>query len=59
MAAVSRRRGMEELAGILRVTVRVAVTHPAEVIEITFEQQMQKSQVGGAGRWRPGTGSAV
>lgn len=47
------------LAGILRVTVRVAVTHPAEFIEITFEQQMQKSYVGGAGRWRPGTGSAV
>ena len=34
---------MEELAGILRVTVQVAVTHPAEFIEITFEQQMQIS----------------
>jgi phage tail sheath protein FI len=31
------------LAGILRVTVRVAVTHPAEFIEIKFEEQMQKS----------------
>jgi phage tail sheath protein FI len=31
------------LEGILRVTVLVAVTHPAEFIEITFQQQMQKS----------------
>jgi len=31
------------LEGILRVTVLVAVTRPAEFIEITFEQQMQKS----------------
>ena len=30
------------LAGILRVTLRVAVTRPAEFMEITFEQQMQK-----------------
>lgn len=29
--------------GILRMTVLVAVTHPAEFIEITFQQQMQKS----------------
>ena len=31
------------LEGILRITVLVAVTRPAEFIEITFEQQMQKS----------------
>lgn len=31
------------LEGIMRVTVLVAVTHPAEFIEITFQQQMQKS----------------
>jgi hypothetical protein len=31
------------LVGILRVTVLVAVTRPAEFIEITFQQQMQKS----------------
>jgi hypothetical protein len=31
------------LEGILRVTVLVAVTRPAEFIEITFQQQMQKS----------------
>ena len=31
------------LEGILRVTVLVAITHPAEFIEITFQQQMQKS----------------
>jgi hypothetical protein len=31
------------LDGILRVTVMVAVTRPAEFIEITFQQQMQKS----------------
>lgn len=31
------------LEGILRVTVMVAVTRPAEFIEITFQQQMQKS----------------
>ncbi len=29
--------------GILRVTVLVAVTHPGEFMEITFQQQMQKS----------------
>ncbi|HUA32161.1 MAG TPA: phage tail sheath C-terminal domain-containing protein [Candidatus Binataceae bacterium] len=29
--------------GILRVTVLVAVTHPGEFIEITFQQQMQNS----------------
>ena len=31
------------LEGILRVTVLVAVSRPAEFIEITFQQQMQKS----------------
>lgn len=31
------------LDGIMRVTVRVAVVRPAEFIEITFQQQMQKS----------------
>jgi phage tail sheath protein FI len=31
------------LQGIMRVTVFVAVSHPAEFIEITFQQQMQKS----------------
>jgi phage tail sheath protein FI len=31
------------LDGVLRVTVQVAVVHPAEFIEITFQQQMQKS----------------
>lgn len=31
------------LEGILRITVRVAISRPAEFIEITFQQQMQKS----------------
>ncbi len=31
------------LNGIMRITVLVAVTHPAEFIEITFQQQVQKS----------------
>jgi phage tail sheath protein FI len=31
------------LEGILRVSVLVAITRPAEFIEITFKQQMQKS----------------
>lgn len=31
------------LQGILRITVLVAITRPAEFMEITFEQQMQKS----------------
>lgn len=31
------------LEGILRVTVLVALSHPAEFIEITFQQQLQKS----------------
>lgn len=32
------------LEGILRVSVLVAISRPAEFIEITFQQQMQKSQ---------------
>jgi uncharacterized protein len=31
------------LDGILRITIKIAVTRPAEFIVITFEQQMQKS----------------
>ena len=31
------------LDGIMRVSVLVAITRPAEFIEITFQQQMQKS----------------
>ncbi|WP_295528942.1 phage tail sheath C-terminal domain-containing protein [uncultured Pseudacidovorax sp.] len=31
------------LEGILRITVRVAISRPAEFMEITFQQQMQKS----------------
>lgn len=31
------------LEGILRITLLVALSHPAEFIEITFHQQMQKS----------------
>ena len=31
------------LEGILRVTIQVAISRPAEFIEITFQQQMQKS----------------
>ncbi len=31
------------LDGLLRITVKIAVTRPAEFIVITFEQQMQKS----------------
>ncbi len=35
--------GDDILNGIMRITVLVAITHPAEFIEITFQQQMQKS----------------
>lgn len=35
--------GNDILDGIMRITVLVAITHPAEFIEITFQQQMQKS----------------
>ena len=31
------------LEGYLRMTILVAISHPAEFIEITFQQQMQKS----------------
>lgn len=31
------------LEGIMRITILVAISHPAEFIEITFQQQMQKS----------------
>ena len=31
------------LNGIMRITVLVAITRPTEFIEITFQQQMQKS----------------
>jgi uncharacterized protein len=31
------------LEGILRITVLVALSHPAEFIEITFQQKMQES----------------
>jgi phage tail sheath protein FI len=31
------------LNGFMRVTIKVAVTHPAEFIVIEFEQQMAKS----------------
>jgi phage tail sheath protein FI len=31
------------LEGIMRITVLVAIVHPTEFIEITFQQQMQKS----------------
>jgi len=31
------------LEGTMRITVLVAISHPAEFIEITFQQQMQKS----------------
>lgn len=35
--------GDDILNGIMRVTVLVAISRPAEFIEITFQQQMQKS----------------
>ena len=35
--------GEDILEGIMRITVLVAISHPAEFIEITFQQQMQKS----------------
>lgn len=39
----STMTGDDILEGILRITVLVAITRPAEFIEITFQQQMQKS----------------
>lgn len=38
----STMTGDDILNGIMRVAVKVAVSHPAEFIEITFQQQMQK-----------------
>lgn len=35
--------GEDILEGIMRITVLVAISRPAEFIEITFQQQMQKS----------------
>lgn len=35
--------GEDILEGIMRIRVLVAVSHPAEFIEITFQQQMRKS----------------
>ena len=35
--------GNDILDGYMRVTIKVAVTHPAEFIVLTFQQQMQKS----------------
>ena len=31
------------LDGLMKITVKVAITRPAEFIVITFQQQMQKS----------------
>ncbi|MBQ19986.1 MAG: phage tail protein [Flavobacteriales bacterium] len=38
----STMTGEDILMGIMRVAVKVAVSHPAEFIEITFQQEMQK-----------------
>ncbi len=38
----STMTGEDVLLGIMRVAVKVAVSHPAEFIEITFQQEMQK-----------------
>jgi phage tail sheath protein FI len=35
--------GDDILDGYMRVTIKVAITHPAEFIELTFQQQMQVS----------------
>ncbi|MCG8474435.1 MAG: phage tail sheath subtilisin-like domain-containing protein [Cytophagales bacterium] len=39
----STMTGEDILNGIMRITVLIAVSRPAEFIEITFQQQMQKS----------------
>jgi len=39
----STMTSVDILEGILRITVLVAISRPAEFIEITFQQQMQKS----------------
>ena len=33
----------DDVLSIMRITVLVAITRPAEFIEITFQQQVQKS----------------
>lgn len=38
----STMTGEDILMGVMRVAVKVAVSHPAEFIEITFQQEMQK-----------------
>lgn len=38
----STMTGDDILNGIMRVAVKVAISHPAEFIEITFQQEMQK-----------------
>ena len=38
----STMTGEDILLGIMRVAVKVAVSHPAEFISITFQQEMQK-----------------
>lgn len=35
--------GQDLIDGYMRVTILVAITHPAEFIELTFQQQMQNS----------------
>ncbi|MBL4662484.1 MAG: phage tail sheath family protein [Flavobacteriaceae bacterium] len=39
----STMTGDDILNGIMRVSVKVAISHPAEFIEITFQQQMQEA----------------
>ena len=39
----STMTSVDILDGIMRITVKVAVTRPAEFIVITFQQQMQQS----------------
>ncbi|WP_340198814.1 phage tail sheath family protein [Ascidiimonas sp. W6] len=39
----STMTGEDILMGIMRVAVKVAVSHPAEFISITFQQEMQKA----------------
>ncbi len=38
----STMTGDDILMGIMRVSIKVAVSHPAEFIELTFQQEMQK-----------------
>ncbi|TKC88728.1 phage tail sheath family protein [Trinickia terrae] len=39
----STMSGQDVLDGYMRVTIHVAITHPAEFIELTFQQKMQVS----------------